>query len=74
MNTLRYYIDLLASLCGFDIPAEVSTFGILVVIFASLILIYAFYKAVALTLWPGESNHNHIKYRVLVEEEQRYAD
>ena len=69
MNTFRYYVDLLASLCGFDIPDKVSTFGILVVVFATLILVYAFYKAVALTIWPGESNPEHIKRRVLVDEE-----
>lgn len=67
-DRLRYYIDLLAALCGFDSPETVSTFGILFVVFATIVLIYAFYRAVLLTLWPGERNADHIKWRVLDEE------
>ncbi len=66
---LRYYVDLLAALCGFDSPEKISLFGVVFVILATAALIYACYRAVLLTLWPGERNAEHIKRRVLNDEE-----
>ena len=66
---LRYYVDLLATLCGFDSPEQVSAFGVLIVILATAVLIYACYRAVLLTVWPGERGTDHIKRRVLDDEE-----
>ncbi len=68
-DRLRYYIDLLAALCGFDSPQTVSAFGIVFVLLAAVVLIYAFYRALLLTLWPGEQDSQHIKWRVLEDEE-----
>lgn len=69
MDKLHYYVDLLATLCGFDSPETISTFGIVFVLLAAVVLIYAFYRAVFLTIWPGENNRHHIKWRVLDDED-----
>ena len=69
MERLRYYVDLLAALCGFDSPDRVSAFGVSIVMLAAAALIYACYRAVLLTLWPGEQGTDHIKRRVLDDEE-----
>lgn len=71
---IRYYVDLLAALCGFDSPQEVSAFGIAMVALAAATLIYACYRALTLTLWPGERGADHIKRRVLDDEEACDAD
>lgn len=69
IERVRYYLDLLAALCGFDSPEEISTFGIVMVALAAATLIFACYRALTLTLWPGEKNVDHIKRRVLEDEE-----
>ena len=71
---IRYYIDLLATLCGFDSPQEVSAFGMVMVALAAATLIYACYRALTLTLWPGECSADHIKRRILEDEETCDAD
>ncbi len=71
MDTVRYYIELLATMCGFETPDTITTFGLAVVLIAMFILIYAFYRAILVTIWPGETNANHIKRRVLNEEDVR---
>ncbi len=74
MDRVSYYIELLASMCGFDNPDTVTTFGLVVVIIATFILIYAFYRAIYVTIWPGETSVDHIKRRVLIEEDVRDED
>ncbi len=69
IERLRYYADLLVTLCGFDSPEQVSLFGVVIVVLASALLIYACYRALLLTVWPGEQETRHIKRRVLEDEE-----
>ncbi len=67
--TLRYIVDVIATLCGFDAPDALSLPGMGFVSLAALVLVYACYRAVLLTLWPGESDAGHAKHRVLRDEE-----
>ncbi|MFT5350150.1 MAG: hypothetical protein ACI909_003641 [Planctomycetota bacterium] len=69
MDRVNYYFELLASVCGFDSPDTITALGLSVVLLATCILIYSFYRAVYVTIWPGETNLNHIKRRVLIEED-----
>jgi len=71
MDSVNYYIELLATVCGFETPDTIDTFGLAVVLLATLVLIYAFYRAILLTIWPGEISADHIKRRVLNEEDVR---
>ena len=74
MDSVSYYIELLASVCGFETPDTIMTFGLVVVVLATFILIYAFYRAVLVTIWSGETNADHIKRRVLIDEDIRDED
>jgi len=69
MDRVRYYLELLASMCGFDKPDAITTSGLVIVVFATVILIFAFYRAVLITIWPGETSTDHIKRLVLIEED-----
>ncbi len=69
MDRANYYIGLLASVCGFESPDTITTLGLAVVLLATCVLIYAFYRAVYVTIWPGETSADHIKRRVLIEED-----
>jgi hypothetical protein len=71
MDVVNYYIQLLASLCGFSTTDSITRSGSAVVIFATFVLIYAFYRAIYVAIWPGEANIDHIKRRVLMEEDVR---
>lgn len=68
MDQLRYLVDALAALCGFDSPQEIGVGGVLVVILAAGLLVYVVYRAALLSLWPGEAGSDHIKRRVLDED------
>ncbi len=74
MDRVGYYMELLASACGFDAPDAITKSGLVVVLLATCVLIYAFYRAVYVTIWPGETNADHIKRRVLIEEDVRDED
>lgn len=65
MDRIIYYFDLFISLCG-DVTSA-SLFGIIVVVLATITLIYAFYRAVYVSIWPGEVEPDHIKRRILSE-------
>lgn len=67
MERVRYYIDLLITLCGFDGSENNFFLGAAAVLLASLIVIYAFYQCISKLLWPGENHSTHIKRRVLDE-------
>ena len=69
MDRVNYYFDLLASVCGFDSPDAITKSGLVVVIVATFVLIYAFYRAILLTIYPGETNADHIKRYILIEED-----
>ena len=62
-----YYLELMLSLCGFDSPAIISIGDVIMVVIAALVLIYALYRAVVLTIWPGEYEPSHIKHAFLDE-------
>jgi len=63
---VQYYIDLILTLCGYDgVVTDVSWIAIAVVVTALVVVMYAFYKAVIYTLWPGETKGSHIKRMVL---------
>ncbi len=74
MDRVGYYIELLASVCGFDAPDTITRFGLVVVFLATGVLIYAFYRAVYVTIWTGETNADHIKRRELIEEDVQDED
>jgi hypothetical protein len=69
MKTLS---DLVASAwCyGQTPPATHSAFEWLLVGLAFGAVVYAFYKAVRHTLNPGETSHDHVKWRILDDEEE----
>lgn len=52
---------LFQNLSVMDVP------GILIVMLASVIVVYAFYTAVRVSIWPAETDLSHIKYSVLEE-------
>lgn len=62
-----YYVDLVVTLCGFDGSEGNNYFGWLVVILATVAVIYAFYEAITKAIWPGETDKNHIKHRIFDE-------
>ena len=69
MGTLRYWLDLVATLCGFDASENLSAVEVALVLAALAVLVYAAYRAITCTFWPGEVDEAHIKYRVLADEE-----
>lgn len=66
---LEYYMNVLIALCGFDGSAGNDVVGWFVVGIALLLVVAAFYLGISSTLWPGETNPNHIKYRILDEQD-----
>ena len=77
METLFYYADyylnVLIALCGFDGSAGSDTVGWAAVIVSLALVIAAFYIGISRAIWPGETDPQHIKYRVLDDEEE-YSD
>ncbi|MFT4860964.1 MAG: hypothetical protein ACI95C_000162 [Pseudohongiellaceae bacterium] len=43
--------------------------GMMVVAVASIIVVYSFYRAVKVSIWPHEEDQEHIKNRILKEDE-----
>lgn len=68
-NSIRYVVDVIATLCGLDSPDELSVPGLCGVLLAAVILVYACFRAVLLTAWPGENDTHHVKNRVLRDED-----
>lgn len=64
-DRLSYWFDLLLTACGLDGAGDFSAFGILTVLGAAAVLVYAAYRALTATLWPGETDPYHIKHRVI---------
>ncbi|MCG8432900.1 MAG: hypothetical protein MJA83_02585 [Gammaproteobacteria bacterium] len=73
MERVIYYFELLATLCGFDGRSGYSIPGMIVVLLALVAVIYAFYRAIISTIWPGETARSHIKHRILSDEENHNA-
>ncbi len=76
METILYYIKLFVALCGFDGSEGGFVFGWLMVSIATVIVVYTFYQGIVKTLWPGEQDTKHIKYRILEDdtEDRAHAD
>ena len=72
MDRVRYYLDILASVCGFDGQAGNSVVGWFVIALAFLIVVYAFYLAITRMIFPNEENKSHIKFRILEEGDTRF--
>lgn len=70
IDRIVYYIDLLIALCGFDGTDEYTVFGWVVVSLSLALVIYVCYEAVSKTIWPGETDKNHIKYRILADNDE----
>jgi len=64
-DRLQYWIDLLVTACGLDGAGEYSLAGIVTVLTAAAVLVYAAYRALTATLWPGETDPDHIKHRFI---------
>jgi hypothetical protein len=64
-ETIAYYFQVFLSLCGELFTGYTSIFELAIVLLAFLVVVYAFYKAITLSLWPGETSKNHIKRTVL---------
>lgn len=76
MDTFLYYIELFIALCGFDGSEGGLVFGWLMVSIATVIVVYTFYQGIVKTIWPGEQDTSHIKYRILDDdaEDRAHAD
>lgn len=70
METLRYWLNVLVSLCGFDASESLSIVDVSLVLTALAVLVYAAHRAIVCTFWPGELDEDHIKYRVLADEDR----
>jgi hypothetical protein len=70
IESIVYYLNLFASLCGFDGTGDYVVLGWFCVFSAFLIVSYALYFAVSRMIWPGETDPQHIKYRILNDEGQ----
>lgn len=68
MDSLNYYLNRFLELCGLENITLYQLPGLIVTLIAIVIVIYAFYRAVITTLWPGETCHEHIKHSILEEE------
>ena len=64
-DRLSYWFDLLLTACGLDGAGDNLLFGLIVVLTAAVALVYAAYRALTATLWPGETDPYHIKHRVI---------
>ncbi|MFH0344830.1 MAG: hypothetical protein ACHBNF_22510 [Chromatiales bacterium] len=51
--------------------ADPSLLELVLVGLAISVVVVAFYLAVRYTLWPGESSPDHIKHRMLTEDEEQ---
>jgi hypothetical protein len=60
-----YYFKLFLTLCGDIVSSDISMAALLIVVFSTGVVIYAFYQAIICTIWPGETSSAHIKRKVL---------
>lgn len=59
-----YYLELIATLCGFDGSDGSYYLGWFVVSIATGLVIYAFYTGISKAIYPGEEDQSHIKYQI----------
>lgn len=69
MTTLREALLEAGAWCITSPPGGPSPLDYALVGLASLVVVYAGYKAIRHTLRPGEQSRDHVKWRILDEEE-----
>ncbi len=69
MTTLREALLEAGAWCVTSPPGSPSPLDYALVTLAGAIVVYAAYKAIRHTLRPGEQSRDHIKWRILDEEE-----
>ena len=70
---MLYYLALVSELCGFDGSDGSAIFGWAMVALATVVVMAAFYVWITRSLWPGEEDENHIKRRILNDDEAPHA-
>jgi len=50
-------------------PSALHIPGMIIVIIAAITVVYSFYRAIKVSIWPVEKDRGHIKYRILEEDE-----
>ena len=73
-DRLQYWIDLFVTACGLESAGEYSVVGVVAVAAAAAVLVYAAYRALTATLWPGETDPDHIKHHFVRDGEDGDAD
>ncbi len=61
---LGNWLGKVAAACGIGDWSLVAPAEAAAVVLAAAVLVYAAAAAVAATLWPGETDRNHIKHRL----------
>ncbi len=70
MNTLREALLEVGAWCTTAPLGGPSPLDYALVTLGASIVLFAFAKAIRHTLWPGESDRSHIKWRILDEEDR----
>ena len=65
IDKVIYYFELFLALCGDIARTDISIFALLIVLLAAGMVVYAFYRAIYCSIWPGETSQTHIKRIVL---------
>lgn len=73
-DKIQYYIDILLAACGFDGSSGLPWLDVVVVSIAAFIVVYAVYRMIVCSLWPGETDHHHVKYSILDGKDGHYED
>ncbi len=69
-----YYAQAFSELCGFDGSEGGFVFGWFMVVLATVIVIASFYICITRMLWPGEEDQDHIKRRILIDDQAPYEN
>ena len=63
-----------AAACSLSGTEGGFVFGWFMVVLATVIVIASFYLLITRMLWPGEEDQNHIKRRILIDDESSHAN
>ncbi len=70
MNTLREALIEVGAWCIASPSGGPSPLDYALVALGGFVVLFAFAKAIRHTLWPGETDHSHVKWRILEEEDR----
>tara|TARA_R110002167_G_scaffold134882_6_gene321189 strand:+ start:876 stop:1109 length:234 start_codon:yes stop_codon:yes gene_type:complete len=73
-ENLVHFLDSLVSHFGHSDGSSPMIFDWLMVAVAAAIVIYTFYFGISRTIWPGETDPSHIKYRILNDSDEEKPD